>query len=440
MALIKCPECGHSISEYADKCISCGCPMSKIKELIILKKSTKPEETNKSDHQEENLYNTLKPEEKVLVDDIESFINKKSNLVLVSYSKSFGFKHADDKVMSIVFERIKKELFVIFRFSIRYAQDKIKVSSENLVFIKQRILDIYSKETIPLQPNINNPLPKDTEKETPVLFTKTRNEYDNSLIKIFEEKIRSYFKDIIVKEYQYMYSFKLSVNNNLHLICWFANGDNDKLAFKCYMKPLEKESQIVRYPVTNKDIEYLARITCRVQLSYVAKTISPIASTPLIYKAIVAAINGKTITVNSNINTISKEVAEFVITEVKNNAIEQKFFKNEAEFNAFKNSYRFEPNFFGHIFSFKYLTEEDAKIFYMFYKAAKLVDIIKKYENIYNVKIIEDYVTLLKSLKRIIEKEENNYKNAEGLTSNIRFIPEEVLEKRLYELSVLETF
>lgn len=33
MALIKCPECGKMISEFADKCIGCGIPMAKIKEI-----------------------------------------------------------------------------------------------------------------------------------------------------------------------------------------------------------------------------------------------------------------------------------------------------------------------------------------------------------------------------------------------------------------------
>ncbi len=33
MALIKCPECGHEISEFAPACTFCGCPMDKIKEL-----------------------------------------------------------------------------------------------------------------------------------------------------------------------------------------------------------------------------------------------------------------------------------------------------------------------------------------------------------------------------------------------------------------------
>lgn len=32
MALIKCTECGKQISEYAESCPNCGCPMVKIKE------------------------------------------------------------------------------------------------------------------------------------------------------------------------------------------------------------------------------------------------------------------------------------------------------------------------------------------------------------------------------------------------------------------------
>ena len=29
MALIKCPECGRQVSEYAENCPNCGCPMDR---------------------------------------------------------------------------------------------------------------------------------------------------------------------------------------------------------------------------------------------------------------------------------------------------------------------------------------------------------------------------------------------------------------------------
>ena len=35
MALIKCPECGEMISEYAEFCVKCGCPRKKIVSKII---------------------------------------------------------------------------------------------------------------------------------------------------------------------------------------------------------------------------------------------------------------------------------------------------------------------------------------------------------------------------------------------------------------------
>lgn len=36
MALLKCPECGEGVSEYAIACPKCGCPMDIIKEQITL--------------------------------------------------------------------------------------------------------------------------------------------------------------------------------------------------------------------------------------------------------------------------------------------------------------------------------------------------------------------------------------------------------------------
>lgn len=34
MSILKCSECGHGVSEYADKCPECGCPISVIKNNI----------------------------------------------------------------------------------------------------------------------------------------------------------------------------------------------------------------------------------------------------------------------------------------------------------------------------------------------------------------------------------------------------------------------
>lgn len=41
MSLLKCCECGNNVSEYADKCPHCGCPIDKIKEFILLHDDSK---------------------------------------------------------------------------------------------------------------------------------------------------------------------------------------------------------------------------------------------------------------------------------------------------------------------------------------------------------------------------------------------------------------
>jgi len=33
MAIIKCPECGHEISDKAKSCVSCGCPVLQKKDM-----------------------------------------------------------------------------------------------------------------------------------------------------------------------------------------------------------------------------------------------------------------------------------------------------------------------------------------------------------------------------------------------------------------------
>ena len=41
MALMICPECGSKISDKADQCIHCGCPIEKNEEAMICKVNDK---------------------------------------------------------------------------------------------------------------------------------------------------------------------------------------------------------------------------------------------------------------------------------------------------------------------------------------------------------------------------------------------------------------
>ena len=75
MALIKCPECGQMISEYADKCISCGCPMDKIKEIIASQAKEVENEIKKE--KASLLEEKLTDEERKFINAFNAFLDKK---------------------------------------------------------------------------------------------------------------------------------------------------------------------------------------------------------------------------------------------------------------------------------------------------------------------------------------------------------------------------
>ena len=69
MSMIKCPECGKEISDKAEKCPNCGCPMEEIKKIVS-------DDDYQAEQQYQDMLNRLKARE-----------NKKS----VSIAKSYDF-------------------------------------------------------------------------------------------------------------------------------------------------------------------------------------------------------------------------------------------------------------------------------------------------------------------------------------------------------------
>lgn len=73
MALMKCPECGHDVSDKADKCPNCGCPVSEMEieskpdspEPNVPLAETKEEQTVQSDSDEAQ---EIKPDEEEPLD------------------------------------------------------------------------------------------------------------------------------------------------------------------------------------------------------------------------------------------------------------------------------------------------------------------------------------------------------------------------------------
>jgi hypothetical protein len=64
MSLLKCPECGHDVSEYAKACPNCGCPIEKIQEIILSKINQPNRPTGLEDKPNQVLENSESPKGK----------------------------------------------------------------------------------------------------------------------------------------------------------------------------------------------------------------------------------------------------------------------------------------------------------------------------------------------------------------------------------------
>ena len=108
------------------------------------------------------------------------------------------------------------------------------------------------------------------------------------------------------------------------------------------------------------------------------------------------------------------------------------------DFKKYKYAHRYMANFFGYSFSFRHLKEDDARVFYQYYKASCLVNVIKRYETIYNKQIIYDYDALIKSLYQMIKFNELDYSRANGLLSDFSIVPAQLLDHELERLKKFE--
>lgn len=458
MALIKCPECGREISEYADKCISCGCPMDKIKEILNRGKPiiSQPFNTSNDDVSKSELYKTLNYREKPVVDEICNFILDNTPLIKSDHPKNFGFRKKGHSKMIVMFKRSRGVVYIHFRTQSKFlTASKYKVVPHNLNAIKESLLAVFplkGKQASSTKAKASEPV---SSKERPESFTSTRKDYEIYLIKTVEEKLKLKIDGLFARNYPYMYTFRIPKGEEQISLCWFSNGDNNKLAFKFYLRPLERESQKVLYPVA-KDadmlVETIYKIYSHLSLNQESNItpdeeyVEPATNLssqpqkePIIYGLIINALKEKPLYGPEEILTVCNEVKSFVYSEIMHKGIEQKYFKNEEEFNAYKYSYRFIPNFFGYTFSMRNITSNDAKVFYSFYKAIKLVGLIKKYENIYNKVIVHDYSAVLHDLQEmIIQGGEVSFSSVQGLTSSFNLVPVDILDECLCKLNKLE--
>ena len=161
MALIKCPECNHEISEYAHECIYCGCPMSKIKELLGIENKK-----NKRNIKSE-VYGLMSREEKALTNEICDFIEQNTSLVLIAHVKNFGYRKSSGHKMMFCFKQFKDGIF----FSVKVKKPDLKtkrakITKRNLEKIKETVLILCDKKPTQLPKKESQPKAKTVVKST----------------------------------------------------------------------------------------------------------------------------------------------------------------------------------------------------------------------------------------------------------------------------------
>lgn len=247
MALIKCPECGKEISEYASHCVGCGCPMDRIRHLI-----SNVSETKTSVYKIKSTAYLLSSEkEKTLINKICDYITENTQLIFIEYSKNFGYRKKGHSKMVIMFKISGNSPVIAFRGTkSKFPTKRFRICEQKIDEVKNMILNMFAD---------NGDKKILQTKVRPDNFTSTRNKSDNYIIHEFEEKILSIFDELFINDGSYMYTFRIPDGENKFVICWFANGENNKLAFKYHPKPFDKGSQEVVFP-SSADVNKLVYI------------------------------------------------------------------------------------------------------------------------------------------------------------------------------------
>lgn len=93
MALIKCPECGHNVSEHANFCPSCGCTIEYIKKHYKMLEEKKIEPKKQTAVSVQTYYSKLSPKPRLFVDRVKRELDKYTiKYVFVNEKEYCGFR------------------------------------------------------------------------------------------------------------------------------------------------------------------------------------------------------------------------------------------------------------------------------------------------------------------------------------------------------------
>ena len=115
MALLKCPECGHDVSEHALHCPNCGCIIDFIKEYYRkIEKENAKKERARLKETTPDIYSTLSGKAKEFIDSVEKdFIKYKVNFFLDKRHEFVGFrKEKKEKLLAYLSRHANGDLFI----------------------------------------------------------------------------------------------------------------------------------------------------------------------------------------------------------------------------------------------------------------------------------------------------------------------------------------
>lgn len=339
MALIVCPECGHKISSYADKCINCGCPMSVIQKLLDSSKQQQVAKPKKIKSQK-------KSEEKMVAYKVPENVGSFIECLNPSY----------------------RDLYADFR---------------------AEFLHTFS---------------------------------DLRAVEIRNVRSKSFYIGIRYKD--------SDVN------WFFVSAKNGNLIFNYRDKPeYSKEVEVHSHPIKSKadfsKIIVLVDQILKANIKKPAKTEK--TSEERLYSYIVSALKEKKINASSEFQELAKNVAKFVNDEMKANAK----LTNPKRYDKYKYGEFVAVKFFGKSYYYRYISNEDAKRFYCYYKAFQIFNLIKQYEKTLNKTIIFDQDALLDSLLEM-NNEGFDPNKLKGIGANIVLVPEDTMNRKWHSFDKFE--
>ena len=438
MALIKCPECGRMISEFADYCISCGCPMKKIKELIskpnIKTPNTKKTKTKKGKYIEltRNIfYNDLSVTNKLYVSSFwKAFKTKQPDYYIKNHVHSIEFVTDDSVKPAFFFEEIKGELCVTYSISsILKARTTMRYKpsdTTNIVGFANALVENKVYKDAGIKESKNKKASTQSENKQTSLskppFSSTLSKEEKESLSTFRAMIKESYYGIEENDYQSLYAFKQR-DKDFNMF-WFARNDKE-LVFKYRSNIQTKDDDIKVVPVLKYSPEWLFKIVTSVMSK---NENSPTKKKQLlpINELIICAMKGRKMPV-SKYSSLAKEIAEYTTSYIYFKYKDIKSFKTREEFDTYKNRY-YDYTYHGRPFSFKNFYEDDAVYVFEYFIASRLVGLIQKYESIFG-KIIENVDTVLESYYELITSGEDAYKSILGVNSNIQYVSYDLFEE-----------